>query len=94
MTKKSTAIAAMLALTLVASTPALAQLVTTDCSDLYPGTLPMDCAVDENGLIVLPDGTKAPYTITGNPVRVQDDDRFPDPELYGNSAGFVQYDNS
>ena len=46
---------------------------TVDCSELYgggPGTGVMGtlCAVDENGLIPMPDGTRAPYTVTGNPV--------------------------
>lgn len=44
---------------------------TVGCSELYgrgEGALPAICAVDENGLIPTPDGTKAPYTVTGNPV--------------------------
>jgi len=37
------------------------------CGELY-GDLTSSCALDENGLITLPDGTKAPYTVAGSPV--------------------------
>lgn len=71
MLRKLTIIAAALAMLTVTSAPALAEL-TTDCSDLYPGIMPTLCMVDENGLIPLPDGTKVPYTVTGNLVLDQD----------------------
>lgn len=91
MLRKLTIIAGALALILVTSVPALAQLdmgeeppepafdpdrYTVGCSELYgggvgTGRMGTDCAVDENGLISLPDGTKAPYTVTGNLVRDQ-----------------------
>ena len=77
-----------------ASVPALAQLLTTDCSDLYPGIMPTECAVDEDGLIVLPDGINAPYTVTRNPVVVQEGDRYTVPRVDRDSAGLVQYYNS
>ena len=46
---------------------------TVDCSELYgggigTGVMGTICAVDENGLITLPDGTKTPYIVTGNTV--------------------------
>ncbi len=65
MPKKLMIAAAALAMLTVISAPALAEL-TTDCSDLYPGIMPTLCVVGEDGLIPLPDGTKAPYTVTGN----------------------------
>jgi hypothetical protein len=92
--KKLTILVAALAMLMVASVPALAQYLTVDCSDLYPGIMPTDCVVDEDGLITLPDGTKAPYTVTGNSVTVQEGDLDPVPGVDRDSARFVQYDNA
>ena len=81
MLRKLPIVASVLAMLLMACVPVLAQSdtgedapepafdldrYTVGCSDLYPGIMPTICAVDENGLIPLPDGTKAPYTVTGN----------------------------
>jgi hypothetical protein len=72
---------AALAMLMVASVPVLAQFLTVDCSDLYPGIMPMKCVVNEDDLTILPDGTKAPYTVTGNPVTAQEGDLDPAPEV-------------
>ncbi len=79
--KKLTILMAALAMLIVASVPALAQFLTVDFSDLYPGIMPTECVVDEDSLITLPDGTKAPYTVTGNPVTVQEGNLDPAPEV-------------
>ncbi|MBA3474438.1 MAG: hypothetical protein H0T57_14645 [Rubrobacter sp.] len=94
MPKKLTIMAAVLTMLLVASTPALAQFLTVDCSNLYPGVMPTECVVDEDGLITLPDGSKAPYTVTGNSVMAQEGDLDLVPEIDRDSAGSVQYSDS
>jgi len=76
----------------VASVPALTQFLTVDCSDLYPGIMTTECVVDEDGFITLPDVTEAPYTVTGNPVVVQEGN--PVIGVDRHSSGVVQYDNA